>query len=384
MISAHSLRRLAMKRLAWWIIDLAIVSGAPLLAQSMTGTWQGTLQVDGKELRTVIKVSTMQANNLPAVMYSIDQGGQGTPATVILKGFTVKIAVPGIGATYEGKLNADGNSIAGTWIQPPAAPLPLILTRASIETAWAIPNPPAQPMAADANPSFEVGTIKPSRPEEQLSILGRGRQFVTTATSLSDLITYAYGLHARQIIGGPAWVEAEKYDLLAQPDVDGRPNSQQLRMMVQKFLADRFKLIVHRDKKELSVYAVVIAKAGAKLTGSTGDPNGGAGVGFRARGAMTVKNATIADLAGLMQRYVLDRPVVDQTGISGRYDLSLNWTPDESQFGDRAGQLPPPPGDVEAPDLYTAFEQQLGLKLESTKAPAEILVIDHVERPAEN
>ena len=93
----------------------------------------------------------------------------------------------------------------------------------------------------------------------------------------------------------------------------------------------------------------------------------------------------MADLAGVMQGAVLDRPVVDQTGITGRYDFTLTWTPDEFQFGGLGMKVPPPSGDAAAPpDLFTAFQQQLGLKLESTKAPADILVIDHVEKPSEN
>jgi uncharacterized protein (TIGR03435 family) len=99
---------------------------------------------------------------------------------------------------------------------------------------------------------------------------------------------------------------------------------------------------------------------------------------------MTVTNATIAEFAGLMQRYVLDRPVIDQTAITGKYDFSLNWTPDESQFGDRAGQLPPPTKGLDAPDLYTAIDQQLGLKIVSVNAPTDVLIIDQVERPSEN
>jgi hypothetical protein len=196
------------------------------------------------------------------------------------------MAIAGIGGTYEGKLNADGTSIAGTWTQGDR-PLPLNLTRATSETAWTIPDPPARlkPMPADASPMFEVATIKPSRPDEQgKAFRVNGRHFSTINTSLSDLITFAYGLHARQITGGPAWLETEKYDLAAQPDGEGQPNDKQWKMMVQKLLADRFKLTFHRDKKELSVYAIVVGKTGPKLTKSEGDPNGLPGLFFRDSG----------------------------------------------------------------------------------------------------
>ena len=100
---------------------------------------------------------------------------------------------------------------------------------------------------------------------------------------------------------------------------------------------------------------------------------------------MPARNATMAEFAGVMQSAVLDRPVVDQTGLPGRYDFLLRWTPDEFQFGGLGIRVPPPADNADAPpDLYTAIQQQLGLKLESTKAPAEVLVIEHVEKPSEN
>ena len=155
-----------MKNLLLGTIALVMLSAGALQAQDMAGTWQGTLQAGGRELRIVIKITT-DGGALKAVMYSIDQGGQGMAAsTVTLQGSTVKISVAGLGATYDGRLSADGTSITGTWTQGPA-PAPLNLKRATSDTAWAIPAPPAQmkPMAADATPVFEVATIKPSNPD---------------------------------------------------------------------------------------------------------------------------------------------------------------------------------------------------------------------------
>jgi uncharacterized protein (TIGR03435 family) len=369
------------------IIALVTLSAGTSFAQDMTGTWQGTLQA-GKELRIVIKISRTDTEALKALMYSIDQSGQGISASAItLQGSAVKMSVPGIGGTYEGKLSADANSITGTWIQGPS-PLPLNLKRATSETAWTIPDPPARlkPMPADANPVFEVATIKPSKPGTPGKGFGvRGRHFSTKNTSVSDIITFAYGVHARQITGGPAWLETDKYDLDAQPDGEGQPNDKQWKTMVQKLLADRYKLTFHREKKELSVYAIVVGKTGPKLTKSEGDPNGLPALFFRRLGMLPARNATIADFAGLMQAAVLDRPVVDQTRLPGRYDFTLTWTPDEFQFGGQVANTPAPPGNAEAPpDLFTAMQQQLGLKFESTKAPAEVLAIDHVEKPSEN
>jgi uncharacterized protein (TIGR03435 family) len=242
-------------------------------------------------------------------------------------------------------------------------------------------------MAADANPEFEVATIKPATPDRQgKGFMVRQRQFSTINTTLNDLITFAYGIHVKQITGAPTWMETEKFDVAAQPAGEGQPNDRQWKTMLQKLLADRFKLAFHRDKKELSVYAITVAKNGPKLTKSEGNPSGLPGLFFRGLGNLPATNATMADFAGVMQGAVLDRPVVDQTGLTGRWDFTLTWTPDEFQFAGLGVRPPPPPsnGAAAPPDLFTAFQEQLGLKLESTKAPAEVFVIDKVAKPTEN
>ena len=377
-----------MKKLRPWMVALATLSGGVLLAQDLAGTWQGTLlPPGGKELRVVIKVSKSDGSALRAIMYSIDQGGSGIPVNpVTLQGSTVKMTVPSVGGSYEGKLEANGDSITGNWKQGPS-PLALNLKRATAQTAWAIPEPPPppKPMAADANPEFEVATIKPATPDRPgKAFMVRGRQFSTINTTLNDLITFAYGIHAKQITGGPAWLETEKFDLAAQPGGEGQPNDKQWKAMVQKLLADRFHLTFHRDKKELSVYAIVIGKNGPKLTKSE-STSSLPGLFFRGLGNLPVINATMADFAGVMQGAVLDRPVVDQTGLAGRWDFTLLWTPDEFQFGGAGAKLPPPANNAAAPpDLFTAFQEQLGLKLESTKAQAEVFVIERVAKPTEN
>jgi uncharacterized protein (TIGR03435 family) len=376
-----------MKKLMLWMMAFAALPGSSLLAQDITGDWQGTLQA-GQALRIVMNITKADPGGLKAVMHSIDQGGQAIPATAVtLQGSTVKMAVAMIEGSYEGTLSADGNSITGTWTQGGGKPLPLNLERATKETAWVIP-PKPKAMAADASPVFEVATIKPSEPGRQgKGIRVQGRHFSTLNTSLSDLISFAYGVHAHQITGAPDWLETDKYDLAAQPDGEGEPNDKQWKMMLQKLLADRFKLTFHRDKKELTVYAIVVGKTGPKLTKSDGDPNSLPGLGFRGLGALVARNATMTDFAGLMQSVVLDRPVVDQTELSGRYNFKLNWTPDENQFGG-LGMRPPAPADNAAPasnpDLFTAIQEQLGLRLKPAKEPVDVLVIDHVEKPSAN
>ncbi|HEY4365500.1 MAG TPA: TIGR03435 family protein [Bryobacteraceae bacterium] len=361
------------------------VAALPASGQNITGTWQGSLKPGERELRTVVKISLVD-DKLAAVFYSIDQNPTPVPISSITQdGSTIKMSIAAMGGTYEGRLSQDGNTITGTWSQ--GNPLPLNLTRATPETAWTIPDPPPPPrqLKADVNPVFEVATIKPHDPNGRgFSLLvGPGGTMTTTSTTLSDLMVFAFGIHTKQIVNGPAWLETEKFDITAKPDQEGIPNEKQLRGEMQKLLAERFHLTFHHDTKELSVYAIMPGKGEPKLTKND---NGGSLPTFgMGPGRLTIRNGTMTDLAGLLQAQVLERPVVDQTGLKDKYDFIIRWTPDPSQFGGRAANAPPPPDNTEAPpDLFTAFQQQLGLKLESTKAPVDVLVLDKVEKPSEN
>jgi uncharacterized protein (TIGR03435 family) len=373
-----------MKSLMRWIVVLGTLSGSAAHAQNVTGAWQGTLNA-GKELRLVLTISNAAQGGLTGMMYSIDQGGQGLAASSLtLQGTTVRMSVAGIGGTFEGQLSPDGSSIAGTWTQG-GKTLPLTLKRATAETAWPIPAPP-KAMAADATAVFEVATIRPSNPDTPGKLFTfKGRQFMTINTTVSDLIAFSYGLHARQITGAPAWIETDRYNVTGQPQAEGQPNERQLKAMVQKLLEERFRLTVHRDSRELAVYAMTVGTAGAKLSKNDTNPNGLPSLFFKGLGVLPALNASMADLANVMQTAVLDRPVVDRTGLAGRFDFTLTWTPDDSQFGGMGVRVPAPSNDPNAPPgLFTAIQEQLGLKLESTKAPVEVLVVDRVEKPSDN
>src|SRR5262245_8775458 len=375
----------AMKTLTRSIAVLAVLSASVLAQpQNMAGQWQGTLQA-GKELRLVFVIANADGGGLRATMHSIDQGSQGIPVSEIsLKGTTLRMSVAVINGTFEGNLSADGTSIAGTWKQGTGG-LSLTLRRATPDTAWTIPAPPQQ-MAADAPAVFEVATIKPSVPDRPGKVFTvKGRQVITINTTTNDLITFAYDLHAKQIVGGPPWMESDKYDVNGQPESQGVPSRAQLSQMLRKLLEDRFKFTFHREKRELSVYAITVAPGGPKLTKNDTNPNGLPGLFFKGLGTLPGVNATMGDLAGVMQTAVLDRPVVDKTGLQGRWDFTLRWTPDETQFAGLGVRVPPPSNDPDAPPgLFTAFQEQLGLKLESTKAPVDVLVVDRVEKPSEN
>jgi uncharacterized protein (TIGR03435 family) len=353
--------------------------------QNLSGTWQGTLSA-GRDLRLVLKISKADDGAYKALFYSIDQSGDSIPATKLtFEGTTVKISLSAIGGNYEGKLSSDGKTITGTWSQGPN-PLPLNLARATPETEWTMPAPtPKLPrMDPNATPGFEVATIKPSKPDQPGKLITvQGNRLRTMNITLSDLIAFAYGVQSKQVIGAPPWAGTDKFDIEGKPEGDGTPSDKQWKGMLQKLMADRFKMSFHHEKKELSVYALSVGKNGPKLTKSAGDPNGLPGLFFTALGDLHVTNATMSDFTNLMQSAVLDRPVVDQTGLEGRFDFELKWSPDDSQFQSFGVRIPPP-GENAPPPLYTAIQEQIGLKLESTKAPAEVLVIDHVEKPSGN
>jgi uncharacterized protein (TIGR03435 family) len=357
-------------------------------SQSIADTWQGTLH-PGRDVRIVVKIAKADDGGYKAMFYFIDQGGDGIAATkTALEGTTMKMTLP-FGGTYEGKLGSDGKIITGTWTVGPN-PLPLTLTRATPATEWTIPPPTPKlpPMAANANPSFEVATIKPSKPDDQRkAFIVQGRRFKIINQPLVQILCFSYDVQAKQLIDLPPWAETDKYDIDAEPDGEGAPSSKQWKSMLQKLVAERFKLTFHRDKRELSVYVLSVAKGGPKLTKSEGDPNGLPGLFFRGKlGDLGVRNANMADFTGLMQSAVLDRPVIDQTELTGRYDFTLVWTPDDSQFGGMGVKVPPPAADdgKAPPNLYTAIQEQIGLKLDATKAPADVMVVDHVEKPSEN
>jgi uncharacterized protein (TIGR03435 family) len=235
--------------------------------------------------------------------------------------------------------------------------------------------------------AFEVATIKPVGPEA-----GKGRyitmqgvnRFVEKDYTLKLLIAAAYDLNPKAISGGPGWVEADHYDIQAVTPGEVRPSHDEQMAMLRNLLADRFKLTFHREQKEFSVYVLELAKGGPKLKPSAGAPDDPAQVistVYPQKIVMPARNATMTDLTSVMQRAILDRPVVDKTGLTGKYDFDLEWAPDESQFG---GEIPAAGAEAASPPLFAAIQQQLGLRLEATRGPIAALVVDSAQRPSAN
>lgn len=231
-------------------------------------------------------------------------------------------------------------------------------------------------MAADAHPSFAVAAVHLHNPNSRRQGFNfEGSRYVVRNESLVSLIMFAYAVHPKQIVDGPDWVRTDRYDIEGKPDSPGESSLKQQQEMLQKLMADRFGLQIKREKRELSVFAIEVAKGGPKLK-SAADPDAEPdqeGEGHGTEQTQIYTSATMKDFA-LGMNFFMDRPVVDQTGLTGKYDFRVRYTYDEV----RAIDPNAPPG------MFTAIQEQLGLKLQPVKAPVDVMVIDHVERPSEN
>jgi uncharacterized protein (TIGR03435 family) len=235
-------------------------------------------------------------------------------------------------------------------------------------------------------------------------------KFTARAQTVKEVIRFAYDIKSdNQLSVGPSWIDSEKYDIDAKEEdtvaeklqkLPFEEQDKQIRLMVRSLLADRFKLKVSHETKDLPVYALVVAKKGPNLTetkvataaaGGASAPNKAfRGVRFMGPGELTGTNINIGLLADVLSEDPeVGRLVIDQTGLKGNYDWTLKWTPGPGapMFKDADGGRAPTdalPPDSSGPSIFTAIEEQLGLKLESTKGPVECIVIEHVERPTEN
>ena len=295
---------------------------------------------------------------------------------------------------------------------------------------------------AENSPAFEVVSVKPAAPitGNRISVMMRGGpgspdpgQITYTNVTLKNVLMNAYGVKGFQI-SGPSWLDSERYDIVAK--LPRGATKAQFMVMLQNLLAERFKLTLHREKKDLPMYALVVGKNGPKLKESVDEPApkegdapkaGGPadgpvvmgrmamgkdgfpvlppGAGGRGSTAIMLMNgnarmtATKQSMAGLAEMLSgqLDLPVVDMTGLTGKYDYTLYFAP-EGGLGMKLGMLAPPPGEggggapmasapdaQSSPNLFSALQEQLGLKLEQRKGPVDLLVIDHLEKaPVEN
>ncbi len=255
--------------------------------------------------------------------------------------------------------------------------------------------------AAGAGPTFEVVSVKLNTSGDLRASMAvqPGGRFNASNVSARTLVSYAYQLQESQVLGGPSWLDSDHFDIIARaaenqllsPPVPGGPPPT-IRLMVRALLADRFSLVAHTETRELPVFHLVAARAdrslGPRIRPSTADcsapqpaavADSPAACGTRlALGTLSARGRTLAEIGGILSQFV-QRPISDQTGIPGAFEFDLTWTP----------ELPPnipvdqvPAVDPDRPELFTAIQEQLGLRLQATRGPVPALVVDRAERPS--
>jgi uncharacterized protein (TIGR03435 family) len=221
---------------------------------------------------------------------------------------------------------------------------------------------------------FEVAVIRPTTaaPDAGTSVnLLEGGRIRIVNEPAKLLVRLAYQLQDSQIAGAPPWLDTDRYDIEAKTGRPEKITPKQMPQLMQELLGERFHLKFHRETREISVYALTVAKGGPKLKLAAEGEGAGMNTHPRSKTSQAVATATSMDLLAKYLGNRLGRIVVDKTGLSGDYDFTLEWAPDAA-------------ADSTAPPLVTALREQLGLRLESQKAPVEVLVIDAISRPSEN
>ena len=244
----------------------------------------------------------------------------------------------------------------------------------------------AQSKASDG-PHFDVASIKLNADGDYHVYVGDnlGGRFSVTGMTFRLLMRYGYDVQDFQINGGPHWIGTDRWNVEAKAEgVVGRLSVEQQMRAIQALLADRFHLKAHFERKKLvPAYALVVERSGPKFKDSTAEAGSEVQLG---RGHISLKKARITALASQLTRQ-LGRQVVDKTNLAGEYDLALDWTPEAGESSAIPGQPGPPPdvqseGEDLKPSIFTALQGQLGLRLQATKAPLDVLIVDRVEKPS--
>ena len=276
-------------------------------------------------------------------------------------------------------------------------PASLILSMA----AWVFAQSSIAPL------TFEVASIKPTAETGFRTgiLMQPGGGLRVTGATLKMLLTAAFDVREFQIVGGPSWLSSDRYDIVAKApggdsdaqagdprqlsDAQMKTARDQMRERLQALLAERFQLTIHRETKEESVYALLVGKSGPKIQPVEAKTGGNPPRMMMGRGVVNGQGVELQMLATVLSNQ-LGRSVLDRTGLTGRFDIKLEWTPDPGQAMTPLGGAPPPgapappPLDPNGPSIFTAIQEQLGLRLESQKGPVEMIVIDRVEKPSEN
>jgi uncharacterized protein (TIGR03435 family) len=244
---------------------------------------------------------------------------------------------------------------------------------------------PAKP---SPNLTFEVASLKPSPKDTRpggIRPTPGGERYEANGCPLKLMIQVAYRLKAEQVVGGPAWMDTDLFDMNAKAE---KPSTtDELHLMLQNLLAERFKLQFHRSAKEMPMYALTVDKGGPKMqahqAASAGDPWIDQAQDKPFHLNLTATFAPMDYFAWRLSM-LMDLPVVDHTGLKGGYDFKLLYTRDVPPNIPEGAQLNGQPIDTSGPTIFEALRQQLGLKLDKTKGPVDTMAIDHVEKPDAN
>ena len=345
-------------------------------------------QPDGRDNRWVVKVEKA-GTGWKGTLWFIDQKSPAIPIDKVdWNAATLSLDIERVGITYEGKMAPEGDTISGTRTSGDNK-APLVFVRATAETAWEIPAPPPPQAKMDPNadPSFEVATIKPQAPGEHnfAFLLNRGN-FVGRGLTVEKLMTISLSLNAAQIVGLPDWAREDKCDIAAKPETPGAPSLKQFMSEVAKLTAERYGLKYHVESRVMTAYSLTVAKGGIKMKPAPADAGDIPGFGLPP-GQLRINNATMKEFCGMLQSDILDHPVVDQTGLgAARYGGTVKYQMDDNQAIKMGMQKAPPPpetGDV-PPPLFPALVEQFGLKLEAGKVPVNVIVVDSGSKPTPN
>lgn len=258
-----------------------------------------------------------------------------------------------------------------------------LFTAAFVLAGAALAQPPAP------NLTFEVASIKPSKPGATVRGIRPapgGQRYAAQSWPLRGFIYVAYRMKEEQVVGGPAWMDTDFFDMNAEA---AKPSTvDELHVMLQNLLADRFKLKFHHETKEMPVYSLALDKSGAKnlkpnQAKSGGDPWIDQATVKPFHDKWTGKFAPMEFLAWRLS-LILERPVVDDTGLKSGYDFELAFTRELPLGTNPNGLINGEPIDTSGPTVFDALREQLGLRLEAKRGPADILVIDHAEKPTED
>lgn len=339
-----------------------------------SGQWQGTTE-GPSPLRIVLLLNG--AGGKQGVVYLLDgENAEWPHATSSLETTKDHLAfsVANIQVGFSGSFSPDG-ALTGIWTTHGNS-VPLKLVHVTGDAAWELPHvDAAMPLTAD--PTFEVATIKVADPDGHSSGFQLdGNRYRSLNESVRDIICFAYDIHRSQVLEAPAWVSSEKWTIDSIADIPGQPSLPQLRAMYRKLLAERFGLQMEATTREIPVYAIITTKDAPRLTRSAAKTNlpDASGNGNNGVQSYRYSNITMDEFASELS-FSEDRPVVNHTGLEGRYDFRLRWTRDDA----------PPAMEADAPPvLFTAIQEQLGLKVDATRSSAPVYLVHKVDHPSAN